>query len=205
MTANHSDDVTTGASSLIRSLEEVGRTPCPESPEAPSARLRPARMDSTKLRHIPVRHEQGAGHAAEGARGRQRSGRRLHGDVRAWRDESGHPLADACYGTRSPSWRSPDRCHHWRSAPMPSKRPTSGGITMPITKHNFWSPIRRRSRAIREVPYRLAPAGPVPSWSTSARTLRRTDHVPLVRRDGVARLPAEHPAAFRSRFAKRPR
>ena len=56
----------TGAQSLVRSLEEAGvrgrlRHPRRRDP----AGLRPA-ADSTRVRHVLVRHEQGAGHAANG-------------------------------------------------------------------------------------------------------------------------------------------
>jgi len=56
----------TGAQSLIRSLEYAGAT---DIFGLPGGAILPAYdplMDSTKLRHILVRHEQGAGHAAQG-------------------------------------------------------------------------------------------------------------------------------------------
>jgi len=56
----------TGAQSLVRSLEEVG---CEVVFGIPGGTILPAYdplLDSTKVRHILVRHEQGAGHAATG-------------------------------------------------------------------------------------------------------------------------------------------
>ncbi|MBY8853719.1 acetolactate synthase large subunit, partial [Saccharothrix sp. MB29] len=56
----------TGAQSLVRSLEAVG---CEVVFGIPGGTILPAYdplLDSTKVRHILVRHEQGAGHAATG-------------------------------------------------------------------------------------------------------------------------------------------
>ena len=56
----------TGAQSLVRSLEEVG---CEVVFGIPGGTILPAYdplLDSTKVRHVLVRHEQGAGHAATG-------------------------------------------------------------------------------------------------------------------------------------------
>ena len=56
----------TGAQSLVRSLEEIG---CEVVFGIPGGTILPAYdplLDSTKVRHVLVRHEQGAGHAATG-------------------------------------------------------------------------------------------------------------------------------------------
>ncbi len=56
----------TGAQSLVRSLEEVG---CEVVFGIPGGTILPAYdplLDSTRVRHVLVRHEQGAGHAATG-------------------------------------------------------------------------------------------------------------------------------------------
>src|ERR1700761_9825817 len=61
-----SPEILTGAQALVRSLEEVGAT---DVFGLPGGAILPAYdplFDSVKLRHILVRHEQGAGHAAEG-------------------------------------------------------------------------------------------------------------------------------------------
>ncbi len=56
----------TGAQSLIRALEEVGAEVIFGMPGGAILPAYDPLMDSTKLRHVLVRHEQGAGHAAEG-------------------------------------------------------------------------------------------------------------------------------------------
>ena len=56
----------TGAQSLVRALEEAG---CEVVFGIPGGAILPAYdplLDSTKVRHVLVRHEQGAGHAATG-------------------------------------------------------------------------------------------------------------------------------------------
>ncbi|RAS63045.1 acetolactate synthase large subunit [Lentzea atacamensis] len=57
---------TTGAGALIRALEDVG---CEVIFGMPGGAILPAYdplLDSVKIRHVLVRHEQGAGHAAQG-------------------------------------------------------------------------------------------------------------------------------------------
>jgi acetolactate synthase-1/2/3 large subunit len=56
----------TGAQSLIRSLEEVGADTVFGIPGGTILPAYDPMMDSTKVRHVLVRHEQGAGHAATG-------------------------------------------------------------------------------------------------------------------------------------------
>ena len=56
----------TGAQAVVRSLEEVGAKVVFGIPGGTILPAYDPLMDSTKLRHILVRHEQGAGHAAEG-------------------------------------------------------------------------------------------------------------------------------------------
>ncbi|MFI8367010.1 thiamine pyrophosphate-binding protein, partial [Streptomyces sp. NPDC085466] len=56
----------TGAQSLIRSLEEVGADTVFGLPGGCILPAYDPLMDSTRVRHILVRHEQGAGHAATG-------------------------------------------------------------------------------------------------------------------------------------------
>src|SRR5690625_6493423 len=55
-----------GAASLIRSLEEVGVDTVFGIPGGAILPAYDPLLDSTQIRHILVRHEQGAGHAAEG-------------------------------------------------------------------------------------------------------------------------------------------
>ena len=56
----------TGAQSLIRSLEEVGADTVFGIPGGAILPAYDPMMDSTRVRHVLVRHEQGAGHAATG-------------------------------------------------------------------------------------------------------------------------------------------
>src|SRR5665647_1866161 len=56
----------TGAQSLVRSLESVGAEVVFGIPGGAILPAYDPIFDSTLLRHILVRHEQGAGHAAEG-------------------------------------------------------------------------------------------------------------------------------------------
>ena len=126
----------TGAQSLIKSLESAGTT---DIFGIPGGAILPAYdplMDSTRIRHILVRHEQGAGHAAQGYAA-------ATGRVGVCMATSGPgatnlvtPLADA----------------HMDSVPLVAITGQVGasaigtdafqeadirGITMPITKHNF--------------------------------------------------------------------
>ncbi|MFM6973532.1 MAG: thiamine pyrophosphate-binding protein, partial [Agromyces sp.] len=56
----------TGAQAIVRSLELLGVTDVFGLPGGAILPTYDPLMDSKKLRHILVRHEQGAGHAAEG-------------------------------------------------------------------------------------------------------------------------------------------
>jgi acetolactate synthase-1/2/3 large subunit len=136
MSDSQSHGQVTGAQSLIRSLENAG---VEDIFGIPGGAILPAYdplMDSTAIRHILVRHEQGAGHAAQGYAA-------ASGKVGVCMATSGPgatnlvtPLADA----------------HMDSVPMVAVTGQVGaamigtdafqeadirGITMPITKHNF--------------------------------------------------------------------
>ncbi len=63
---NSSAPVLTGAAAVVRSLELLGVTDVFGLPGGAILPVYDPLMDSTELRHILVRHEQGAGHAAEG-------------------------------------------------------------------------------------------------------------------------------------------
>src|ERR1700709_1815120 len=63
---DHTSTTMTGAQALVRSLEEVGVTDVFGIPGGAVLPLYDPLFDSTRVRHILVRHEQGAGHAAEG-------------------------------------------------------------------------------------------------------------------------------------------
>lgn len=61
-----SDPVLTGAEAVVRTLELLGVTDVFGLPGGAILPVYDPLMDTTKIRHILVRHEQGAGHAAEG-------------------------------------------------------------------------------------------------------------------------------------------
>ncbi|RJQ90075.1 acetolactate synthase large subunit [Amycolatopsis panacis] len=126
----------TGAQSLVRSLEAVGAEVVFGIPGGTILPAYDPLLDSTKVRHILVRHEQGAGHAATGYA-------QATGKVGVCMATSGPgatnlvtPLADAnmdsvpvvaITGQQSraligtDAFQEADIC----------------GITMPVTKHNF--------------------------------------------------------------------
>jgi acetolactate synthase I/II/III large subunit len=126
----------TGAQSLVRSLEAVGVEVVFGIPGGTILPAYDPLLDSTKLRHVLVRHEQGAGHAASGYA-------HATGKVGVCMATSGPgatnlvtPIADACMdsvpmvaitGQQSraligtDAFQEADIC----------------GITLPITKHNY--------------------------------------------------------------------
>jgi acetolactate synthase I/II/III large subunit len=126
----------TGSQALVRALEEVGVDTVFGIPGGAIMPAYDALFDSKKVRHILVRHEQGAGHAAEGYA-------QATGKVGVCMATSGPgatnlvtPLADA----------------HMDSVPIVAitgqvtsraigtdafQEADICGITMPITKHNF--------------------------------------------------------------------
>ena len=126
----------TGAASLVKSLEKVGVDTVFGIPGGAILPAYDPMMDSEQIRHILVRHEQGAGHAAEGyaaATGR----------------------VGVCMATSGPGATNlvtPIADAHMDSVPMvaitgqvPSaaigtdafQEADISGITQPITKHNF--------------------------------------------------------------------
>ncbi|MFZ4896086.1 acetolactate synthase large subunit [Plantibacter sp. Mn2098] len=64
--AGTTPEILTGAQAVVRSLELLGVKDVFGLPGGAILPVYDPLMDSTKLRHILVRHEQGAGHAAEG-------------------------------------------------------------------------------------------------------------------------------------------
>ena len=93
-------------------------------------------MDSTKIRHILVRHEQGAGHAAAGLRAGDRPGRRLHGDVGPGATNLVTPIADA-YMDSVPIVAITGQVPSAAIGTDAFQEADIRGITMPITKHNY--------------------------------------------------------------------
>jgi acetolactate synthase I/II/III large subunit len=126
----------TGAQSLIRSLEAVGVDTVFGIPGGAILPAYDPIFDSTRLRHILVRHEQGAGHAAEGyAQVTHRVG-----------------VCMATSGPGATNLVTPIADAHMDSVPIVAitgQVPSAAigtdafqeadirGITMPITKHNY--------------------------------------------------------------------
>ena len=126
----------TGAASVVRSLEEVGAEVVFGIPGGAVLPVYDPLLDSTEVRHVLVRHEQGAGHAATGYA--QATGK-----------------VGVCMATSGPGATNlvtPIADAQMDSVPMVaitgqvgrSMIGTDGfqeadicGITMPITKHNF--------------------------------------------------------------------
>ncbi len=148
----------TGAQSLVRSLEEIG---CEVVFGIPGGTILPAYdplLDSTRVRHVLVRHEQGGGHAATGYA--QATGK-----------------VGVCMATSGPGATNlvtPIADAHMDSIPLVAitgqqSRALIGtdafqeaditGITMPITKHNMLvRDARDIPRAITEA-FHLASTG----------------------------------------------
>ncbi|WP_086819724.1 acetolactate synthase large subunit [Allokutzneria sp. NRRL B-24872] len=126
----------TGAQSLVRSLEAAG---CEVVFGIPGGAILPAYdplLDSTKVRHILVRHEQGAGHAATGYA--QATGR-----VGVCMATSGPgatnlvtPLADA-YMDSVPVVAITGQVARSAIGTDAFQEADICGITMPVTKHNI--------------------------------------------------------------------
>ncbi|KPC67104.1 acetolactate synthase large subunit [Streptomyces chattanoogensis] len=126
----------TGAQSLIRALEEVGADTVFGIPGGAILPAYDPMMDSSKVRHVLVRHEQGAGHAATGYA--QATGK-----------------VGVCMATSGPGATNlvtPIADAHMDSVPLVAitgqvaskaigtdafQEADICGITMPITKHNF--------------------------------------------------------------------
>ncbi|KOG90982.1 acetolactate synthase 1 catalytic subunit, partial [Streptomyces varsoviensis] len=126
----------TGAQALIRSLEEVGADTVFGIPGGAILPAYDPMMDSAKVRHVLVRHEQGAGHAATGYA--QATGK-----------------VGVCMATSGPGATNlvtPIADAHMDSVPLVAitgqvasasigtdafQEADICGITMPITKHNW--------------------------------------------------------------------
>ncbi len=148
----------TGAQSLIRSLEQAGVT---DLFGIPGGSILPAYdplMDSKQIRHILCRHEQGAGHAAQG-----------------YAVASGR--VGACMATSGPGATNlvtPIADAHMDSVPMVAitgqvnsyavgtdafQEADIRGITMPISKHSYLiSDAREIPRAVAEA-FHIASTG----------------------------------------------
>ncbi|MCC9306991.1 acetolactate synthase large subunit [Kitasatospora sp. RB6PN24] len=126
----------TGAQSLIRSLEAVGADTIFGIPGGAILPAYDPLMDSVKVRHILVRHEQGAGHAATGYA-------QATGKVGVCMATSGPgatnlvtPIADA-YMDSVPIVAITGQVSSASIGTDAFQEADICGITMPITKHNF--------------------------------------------------------------------
>ncbi len=126
----------TGAQSLILSLESVGADTVFGLPGGAILPAYDPLLDSTKVRHILVRHEQGAGHAAQGYAA-------VTGKVGVCMATSGPgatnlvtPLADA-YMDSVPIVAITGQVSSRAIGTDAFQEADIRGITMPITKHNY--------------------------------------------------------------------
>jgi acetolactate synthase-1/2/3 large subunit len=126
----------TGAQSLVYALEAAGATDVFGIPGGAILPLYDPLMDSPKIRHILVRHEQGAGHAAEGFAA-------ASGRVGVCMATSGPgatnlvtPLADANMDS-VPVVAITGQVPSGAIGTDAFQEADIRGITMPITKHNF--------------------------------------------------------------------
>ncbi len=130
------DNEMTGAASLVTSLEKVGVDTVFGIPGGAILPAYDPLMDSSQIRHILVRHEQGAGHAAEGYA--MASGR-----VGVCMATSGPgatnlvtPLANAMMDS-TPIVAVTGQVPSAAIGTDAFQEADISGITMPITKHNF--------------------------------------------------------------------
>src|SRR5881227_699538 len=126
----------TGAQALVRALEEVGARVVFGIPGGAILPAYDPLFDSTRLRHILVRHEQGAGHAAEGYA-------QATGEVGVCMATSGPgatnlvtPIADA-YMDSVPIVAITGQVPSRSIGTDAFQEADIRGITMPVTKHNF--------------------------------------------------------------------
>ncbi|MBF8186492.1 acetolactate synthase large subunit [Nonomuraea sp. K274] len=126
----------TGAQALVRALEHVGVDTVFGIPGGAILPAYDPLYDSTKVRHVLVRHEQGAGHAAEGYA--QATGR-----VGVCMATSGPgatnlvtPIADA-YMDSVPIVAITGQVASGAIGTDAFQEADISGITMPVTKHNF--------------------------------------------------------------------
>ena len=126
----------TGAQSVIRSLEEIGVEVIFGIPGGAVLPVYDPLFDSKKLRHVLVRHEQGAGHAASGYA-------HATGRVGVCMATSGPgatnlvtPLADAQMDS-IPVVAITGQVGRTLIGTDAFQEADISGITMPITKHNF--------------------------------------------------------------------
>ena len=126
----------TGAQAIVRSLEELGADVVFGLPGGAVLPLYDPIYSSTKLRHVLVRHEQGAGHAATGYA-------QVSGKVGVCIATSGPgatnlvtPIADANLDS-VPMVAITGQVGHTLLGTDAFQEADIRGITLPVTKHNF--------------------------------------------------------------------
>src|SRR5690242_14078895 len=136
MSGQGAETTMTGAQSLIRSLECAGAENVFGIPGGAILPAYDPLFDSVKIRHILVRHEQGAGHAAQGYAA-------ATGKVGVCMATSGPgatnlvtPIADA-YMDSVPMVAVTGQVASGAIGTDAFQEADIRGITMPITKHNF--------------------------------------------------------------------
>ena len=126
----------TGAQALVRSLEEVGTDVVFGIPGGAILPAYDPLYDSRKVRHILVRHEQGAGHAAEGYA-------QVTGRVGVCMATSGPGATNLVTPIANAFLDSVPIVAITGQVPLPAvgtdafQEADISGITLPITKHNF--------------------------------------------------------------------
>ena len=137
----------TGAHAIVRTLEDLGTELVFGIPGGAVLPLYDALFESTKLRHVLTRHEQGAGHAAEGYA-------QASGKVGVMIATSGPgatnlvtPLADANLDS-VPVVAITGQVGSSLLGTDAFQEADIRGVTMPITKHNFIAPRQRTSRGL---------------------------------------------------------
>jgi acetolactate synthase I/II/III large subunit len=136
MTGTPASEQVTGAQSLVRSLEEVGAEVVFGIPGGAILPAYDPLYDSTRVRHILVRHEQGAGHAAEGYA-------QVTGKVGVCMATSGPGATNLVTPIANAFLDSVPIVAITGQVPFPAigtdafQEADISGITLPITKHNF--------------------------------------------------------------------
>ena len=145
--------------SLVRSLEALGVDVVFGIPGGAILPAYDPLFDSETVRHILVRHEQGAGHAATGyaqATGKVGVCMATSGPGR---DQPGHADRRRVHGLRRRWSRSPARSRRPRSAPTPSRKPTSPASRCRSPSTTTWCrPARSCPRVLAEA-FHLASTG----------------------------------------------
>ncbi len=129
----------TGAQALIKSLETQGVEVMFGLPGGAILPVYDPIIDSS-IRHILVRHEQGAGPHGRGVRQGDRPARRGDGDERAGGDQHRHAARQRLHGLHPARRRSRARSRRPRSAPTPSRSATSPASPWASPSTTGWSP-----------------------------------------------------------------